>query len=327
MPDRRTILESLSRRALLEFADGYGLTGLSGRSKVEIVGALAADRSIPLAELLADFSRDELKAACRACGLDDSGQQKSVLIDRLLGRDTAQPSRITRKAGSPRPARKTTKKATGTQKVGKRGSKSGRGPAKPKQALNYFHPEASALLRPEVGTQPQFKKKKPPATYRYDSSLAPELNWDGQNPARELGEWLLATIEEASRLDPPHNFPQSGGREFKSSDGRVIAKVAGLTDAIQQLKSLGRPFLNWTGKAERQSFDVPSIAAVRPRAAVHQGHSSRRSKPTRRDKQLGLLFELFGDPPAIAVQRPGRCAPTNTATTGSTASSSATRSW
>ena len=43
----------------------------------------------------------------------------------------------------------------------------------------YRHPEGKLLLRPEVGTQAQFRKKKPPVTYRYDSSLSPALEWDG----------------------------------------------------------------------------------------------------------------------------------------------------
>ena len=38
-------------------------------------------------------------------------------------------------------------------------------------AKNYKHPESSSVLRPEVGVQPQFKKSKPPKTYRYDSAL------------------------------------------------------------------------------------------------------------------------------------------------------------
>src|SRR6266851_2968398 len=73
---------------------------------------------------------------------------------------------------------------------------------KKQQAESYDHPEADSPMRPDVGTQAQFKKKKPPKTYRYDSSLSPELNWDGQNSARELGEWLLAQVEEAAALDP-----------------------------------------------------------------------------------------------------------------------------
>ena len=45
-------------------------------------------------------------------------------------------------------------------------------------AENYRHYEATSPMRPEIGTQPQFRKKKPPATYRYDSSLSPELSWE-----------------------------------------------------------------------------------------------------------------------------------------------------
>lgn len=51
----------------------------------------------------------------------------------------------------------------------------------------YKHPEADSPMRPDVGTQAQFRKRKPPATYRYDSSLAPALDWDGGNIAREAG--------------------------------------------------------------------------------------------------------------------------------------------
>jgi adenine-specific DNA-methyltransferase len=86
-------------------------------------------------------------------------------------------------------------------------------------------------MRPEVGTQAQFQKRKAPKTYRYDSSLDPQLQWDGQNPAREQGEGLIRRILDARTLED--------------------AKGAAL-----ELERLGRPFLNWAGKAERLSFDV-----------------------------------------------------------------------
>jgi adenine-specific DNA-methyltransferase len=44
-------------------------------------------------------------------------------------------------------------------------------PAKPQQAESYKHPDAKSPMRPDMGTQAQFKKKRPPKTYRYDSSL------------------------------------------------------------------------------------------------------------------------------------------------------------
>ncbi|MCP9440269.1 MAG: hypothetical protein NNA20_07155 [Nitrospira sp.] len=62
------------------------------------------------------------------------------------------------------------------------------------QTIPYQRPEAKSLLRPEVGTQAQFKKKKPPKTYRYDSSLSPALDWDGWNLARGKGEEQLSVL-------------------------------------------------------------------------------------------------------------------------------------
>lgn len=125
-----------------------------------------------------------------------------------------------------------------------------------KVATPYVH-QQTAPMRPDMGTQAQFRKKKPPTTYRYDSSLSPTLEWDGQNGARELGEWLIAVIEEASRLEPPHRF--AAPREFRSADGRLQVSVSSLQEAAVQLKRVSQPFLNWTGKAERLSFDVPAL--------------------------------------------------------------------
>ena len=58
--------------------------------------------------------------------------------------------------------------------------------AKPKKAREapetrpYRHPEATTPLRPEVGTQDRFRQKKEPATYSYDPSLSPQLQWAGK---------------------------------------------------------------------------------------------------------------------------------------------------
>ena len=41
----------------------------------------------------------------------------------------------------------------------------------------YKHGE-EAVQRPDVGVEAQFSNKKAPKTYRYDSSLSPELAWD-----------------------------------------------------------------------------------------------------------------------------------------------------
>jgi adenine-specific DNA-methyltransferase len=160
-----------------------------------------------------------------------------------------------------------------------------------KRAETYRH-EGEALLRPEVGTQAQFRKKKPPKTYRYDSSLSPALDWDGQNSARELGEWLLAMMEEASSLPPPHRFDLP--RRF----GEI--EVGGLHDSIDQLKALSRPFLDWAGKAERLSFDVPTLPLF-----VHERLSTKAILETlkghERDRQIEM--QLFGDPQLSLAQQ------------------------
>jgi adenine-specific DNA-methyltransferase len=158
-------------------------------------------------------------------------------------------------------------------------------PTKGKKASAAYEHADEVLLRPDVGTQAQFKKKKAPKTYRYDSSLSPALDWDGQNSARELGEWLLAQIEEASKLDPPHRFSES--RSF----GGV--EIAGLQDAVERLKAIGRPFLDWAGKAERLSFDVPTLPLF-----VHERLSTKAILETlaghERDRQTEM--QLFADP-------------------------------
>lgn len=142
--------------------------------------------------------------------------------------------------------------------------------APPREAASYLHPEAHLPLRPEVGTQAQFRKHQPPRQYRYDSSLSPALDWDAQNPAREQGEELLRRILEAPDL--------------------ATAKAA-----AEKLKAMSRPFLNWTGKAERLSFDVPTLPLF-----VHKRLSTRAIIETltghKKDRNLDFLQELFADP-------------------------------
>ena len=102
---------------------------------------------------------------------------------------------------------------------------------KAKEADSYKHPSASALMRPEVGTQAQFRKKKEPVKYRYDSSLDPAMSWDEGNEAREEGEALIRQILDADSLE--------------------TAKAA-----ATRLKAMSGHFLNWAGKAEQAEFEI-----------------------------------------------------------------------
>jgi adenine-specific DNA-methyltransferase len=138
----------------------------------------------------------------------------------------------------------------------------------------YRHKKADNPMRPEVGVQPQFtankKNSRPTQRYRYDSSLAPALDYDGQNPAREEGEALIRQIMEATTLE-------------------------GAKAAAARLKAMSRPFLNWAGKAERLSFDVPTLPLF-----VHERLSTQAIIETlrghRRPQQPTLFDDFFADP-------------------------------
>jgi len=163
-------------------------------------------------------------------------------------------------------------------------------PATSRIADPYQH-TIETPMRPEVGMQAQFRKKKAPKKYRYDDSLDPSLSWDGQNSARELGEWLLAKITEASKLPSPHLFSQPG--QFIGAGGDSLLTVRGLEDAVAQLNRLSKPFLDWSGKAERLSMDVPTLPLF-----VHERLSTKAILETLKghvregvDEQIGL----FGD--------------------------------
>ena len=133
---------------------------------------------------------------------------------------------------------------------------------------DYRHDDKQALLRPESGAQDVFPpaKKKPHKTYRYDSSLSPELAWD-EAEARGEGERLID--------------------EIIGSDDLAQAQAA-----AERLKNLSQPFLNWTGKTERERISVPTLPLF-----VHERLSTAAVLETlkrhRRDRK-GTL-DLFGE--------------------------------
>jgi adenine-specific DNA-methyltransferase len=118
-----------------------------------------------------------------------------------------------------------------------------------------------------VGTQAQFKKKKPPVTYRYDSSLDPSMSWDEGHEAREQGEGLIHQILEAKTIE----------------DAKAAAA---------KLKAMSAPFLNWAGKAERSEFLVPTLPMF-----IHERLSTRAIIDTLKGHKKGAeQMQLFADP-------------------------------
>ncbi|MGI8604945.1 MAG: site-specific DNA-methyltransferase [Verrucomicrobiales bacterium] len=155
-------------------------------------------------------------------------------------------------------------------------------------AANYRHPTADLASRPEVGAQSHFKKSKPAAKYQFDSSLSPALDWDGQNPARETAERLIAEIADCG-LRIAELAKQSDSPE---RDKAIQSLQSAIRDGKRRLAALSGPFLNWTGKAERLSFEVPTLPLF-----VHERLSTKAILETlkshKRDRQDDFLDSLF----------------------------------
>src|SRR5438552_2296508 len=114
--------------------------------------------------------------------------------------------------------------------------------AKAKSAETYKHPESTNLMRPEVGTQAQFKKKKQPEKYTYDDSLAPSLEWDGQNPARERGEERLARMEQelAEAQKALTEAQQPAAAALQESLKQATERLRSAQEALRELKALSK---------------------------------------------------------------------------------------
>lgn len=142
-----------------------------------------------------------------------------------------------------------------------------------------------AIQRPDVGVQEGFRDHKPPRSYRYDSSLSPELCWD-ETAGREFAEWLLSLITEAAEQGEATVFAealiwQGTGEKFRS-----------IRECVARLQTLTQPFLNWTGKAERHQISVPTIPLF-----VHERHSTQGIlNGLDSYRQAGTNLDLFGDP-------------------------------
>ena len=140
--------------------------------------------------------------------------------------------------------------------------------SKQKSARDYRHDDKKALLRPEGGAQDVFPpaRKKPPKTYRYDSSLSPELAWD-EAEARSEGERLIGAILNSDNLEAAQT-------------------------AARELHNLSRPFLNWAGKAERGSIQIPTLPLF-----THERLSTQAVLETlkRRHRKRGQTLDLFGE--------------------------------
>ncbi len=116
--DLRLALGVLTKARLLEVASKESHEGPTRKRKDEIVEALASSGRVALDQLLAHYTRDELKSACEAAGLSTKGREKAVIVARLLGDDdSALPSPsppITTRSATTRSAKKSAPNKNGS---------------------------------------------------------------------------------------------------------------------------------------------------------------------------------------------------------------------
>lgn len=135
---------------------------------------------------------------------------------------------------------------------------------------SYEHKDKERLNNPPAGlvtpeTDPDAGQKK--KRYRFDPHLAPELNFD----ARKVRDELAAVIDA----------------------GLAAQTLEEAKAALAKLKNAQEPFLNWAGKAEHTSFEVPTVSLhvherIDPRTIIE---AVRKRDGNGRDQQL-LLFEV-----------------------------------
>jgi type I restriction enzyme M protein len=89
MPQKREVLALLLREELVTIVEQYELEVRDRRKRDDLVEAVGASRKATLGSILPDLARDRLKELCRALALDDSGREKSTLVDRLVGREAS----------------------------------------------------------------------------------------------------------------------------------------------------------------------------------------------------------------------------------------------
>jgi adenine-specific DNA-methyltransferase len=140
------------------------------------------------------------------------------------------------------------------------------------QVLSYRHPDRRKN-NPEVGLVNEASDpEQPKTTYAYDPHLDPALQFDS---ARSRAEKL---IDDALAGDDP----------------------VAMRHALETLRALSAPYLQWTGKAERTSFEVDTVSLhVHERIdamSILSAVSKRQGKKTDKAATGGIQPGLFEAP-------------------------------
>ena len=273
---KNKILENFSKNQLQNLCVEFKIKA-DQRSQEKMRQAITDSTYLDTSQLMAYLELAQIKSILDETGLPSNGGKKS-LIDRLIDFDTLSNNKSS-----------ITKELTVNESAASYFINKVAQPAAAKAiensdlAAQYLHND-QMVQRPDAGIQDQFQQRKPPKTYRYDSSLDPALSWD-ENSNRDLGEWLLGLIERASIEGEQVVFAEA--QMWKGGSYRVTS----VSDAVSFLKQISKPFLNWAGKAERSEIKVLTSPLF-----VHERHSTKAILDgIRHRKAKGQSFDLFGD--------------------------------
>ncbi len=270
---KKSILVQLSRSQLQSLCSEFELSA-DRRSPDAMRQALSISRKAKPEQLIVQLELHQIQELISEYELSKAGS-KEALIERLLsdagGKSENTPTVLTAGEGVP------------AYLLNRSEPPAARAIDVSDLAGQYVHND-QAVQRPDAGIQDQFLQRRPPKTYRYDSSLDPAMSWD-ENPERDLGEWLLGLIERASIEGEHVVFAEA--QVWKGGSYRVTS----VSDAVSFLKQISKPFLNWAGKAERSDIKVSTSPLF-----VHERHSTKAILDgIRHRKAKGQSFDLFGD--------------------------------
>ncbi len=104
----RSVLEVLTRDRLVALGREFGVSIAQRAKKDDQIRSLVDSGELQVPSLLRVLGRDELRAACKAHGLDDSGRARAALAERLLQAAGAETTQAPKPIFSGTPAQKET---------------------------------------------------------------------------------------------------------------------------------------------------------------------------------------------------------------------------
>lgn len=247
------------RRAILDLLPEDGSTIGNGRLRDLAAARLGAELSE------ADYfaARDALVSA----GQVATGRGRGGSVRRVLDSDAAltlEVQEVPQGAQNPKTARATVaKKATGRRVED--GSAS---------IIAYQH-DQKRRNNPDVGVvTPETDPEQPRTTWAYDPHIDPALQFDSGreriekliHEALDAGRERLAGFQQELLAWIDHALAgqdEAAVREVVHNLRRRVEEtlpVPAEREALEQLKQQSAPYLNWTGKAERTSFDVDTVS-------------------------------------------------------------------